>query len=95
MRRKTFDNRVIDYSELTQQHLSNIIWFEIIIHNRDADKDAWFELVSRFDNEVLPYRPDPNFIQEFDYLMGMGFLEKKLNGEYNIKYKGVIVGEIM
>ena len=86
---RTYDNRVINMEEMSHQHMSNIFYFvNNIVPNYYPDStrnyiSKW--LLIRFDNVILPFCPDPNFKNEKDYLLRMGYLKENndivVNGE--------------
>lgn len=93
MKRYTFDGRVLDYSELTHQHLSNIIWFDKIFFNR-VDDFNMSQLYERFGGKILPYQPQQAFKEEIARLELKGMLVPGLNGMTFIMYEGQIIGNI-
>ena len=54
----TANGRRIPVSELSHQHISNILWFFEIMHNT-VHPTMELELVRRFDGERLLWRPLP------------------------------------
>lgn len=89
--RITFDGKRINYSELSQQHLSNIIWFNQIFHKRNSPLEKE-ELNKRFDGERLPYKPSREFPQEIQLLKNMGCITEDDN---LICYEGEVIGEVV
>jgi hypothetical protein len=83
----TFDGRRIKYSELSDQHISNIIWYNQIIHKV---KSPLLELVLAERNifKPLEYKPLP-ISGEVKWLKDNGFIIGQ-----NIVYYGEIIGSI-
>jgi len=93
-KRSTYDGRVIDYSNLSQQHLSNIIWFNKIFWNDDESPLEKEELNKRFEGKRLPYKPSKEFEDEIKYLEAIGCIKEK-NGKELIWFDGAVIGEIV
>ena len=94
-RRITFDGRKIKYSNLEHQHLSNIYWFNTIIHNREHEYDGALlvEINNRFKGEILSYKPLKRFRGEIKTLRRIGCVLKHHDQELII-FNSKIVGEI-
>jgi hypothetical protein len=92
MKRLTFYGRVIDYSELSHQHLSNILWFNELIGWGENDSYAEGELIRRFGSIRLPYSPLRSFVMEVDALFNRGYITNK--HESDIIVKGQWVGKL-
>jgi hypothetical protein len=94
--RITFDGRAIKYSKLKHQHLSNIYWFNTVIHNRGHYFDTALigELDERFDSKILDYKPLKNFVGEINDLRRSGYLKTTKDGREIIIFNGEKVGEI-
>jgi hypothetical protein len=91
-------------SELTHQHLSNIIWWNEIFHDATYNiKSGFFkiqemlllELEQRFNNERLNWKPLP-VPDEIKYLRDMGLIMNNgdIIGNKNTKLDGKIIGNI-
>lgn len=93
-KRSTYDGRVIEYSNLSQQHLSNIIWFNKIFWNDDESPLEKEELNKRFEGKRLPYKPSKEFEDEIKYLEAIGCIKEK-NGKELIWFDGAVIGEIV
>lgn len=89
---RTYDNRRVPITEMTQQHLSNWCWYnKIVLGNDDEDVPIFFdELIERFDGELLPYRPKRDFYYEIGFLYSNGYV----NEDGKIIYENHIIGEI-
>ena len=84
-----------DFENLTHQHLSNIYWFNKVCNGYSDDKLNLFidAIRNRFENIILPYNPEYQFIEEIEYLNKRGHLiwnEDKTRAD--IVYKGKVVG---
>ena len=86
----TFSGQKLSVSEMCHQHLSNILWYNIIIMGyspsevtnlaqpgRAVDRhDVVMEQINlRFGGEILPYRPSYKFNYEIDRLEAMGLVK--------------------
>ena len=89
--RKAFDDRLMAYSQLSHQDLSNIIWFDRIFRGTSDSNLAWIELENRFNKELLPYKPSREFKEEINALTSLGAIMK----DNTIHYDGEIVGEVV
>lgn len=91
--RGTFDGRWLMYSELTHQHLSNIMWFnKLIWEDPDLDMYAVKEIKTRFNSKLLPYAPLHRFEGEIDILYAKGYITNK--NESDVIVNGVWVGAL-
>lgn len=92
----TFSGQKKDFFELDHQHLSNVYWYNKIV----IERDEWFldtilkRINDKFNGEILPYRPHPDFKSEVDALEDMKYLfwqdtEKTIA---KIIYEGIEVG---
>ena len=76
---RTWNNKTIPFNELDHQHLSNIHYFMNLVH--PAFYPKWLKegirnrLIIEF-GKILPYRPDPKFTEEKNYLRKLGFLKE-------------------
>lgn len=75
----TFDNNKVNLEEIDHQHLSNIYYFINIlfpVHYDESTKLLVGNILhKRFNDHILPYRPNIRFRNEIQYLMGQGFLK--------------------
>jgi len=99
---QTWDGRILENSEISHQHISNIYWMNIIFggEDRKALSFAKQQLKIRFNGEVLPYKPDIRFRKEIDSLYFAGYIKwdhfevwhTMRSGK--IKYNGKEIGEV-
>jgi len=91
----TWDGRKLSIGELEHQHLSNIYWFNIILHNR-VYLFVKNELEKRFDGVLLAYRPDVRFDPEIKGLEKKGLLVWNLEKTYGhiVMHDGNVIGEV-
>ena len=82
---ETFDGRVLTVDDMTHSHLSNCYWFQIIFNSSHIIKGSLLDVMintleNKFNNEILPYRPHPNFRVEIKFLelKGMVTADKKI-----------------
>lgn len=85
---RTFSGALIPASQLSHQHLSNIIHYYNIIIGRDH-KFAIQELVTRFGGVMLPYRPTIDFRSEINALVELGYTDGKPNSPIIINGKTI------
>lgn len=75
----TWDGRWIDANEISHQHLSNIYFYTHYImsmfYPASVKMGVLFLLNTRFKGAILPYHPDPKFIEERRYLEHQGWLQ--------------------
>lgn len=101
MEYKTFEDRRLNISDLSHQHLSNIYWFKLIFGGEnilESPKSGMTRKVQEkfkeFNNKILDYQPHPKFVSEIRQLDSMGLL--KWNDEKTIAdiiFRGKKVGE--
>ena len=93
----TWDGVTKKISEIDHQHLSNIIHFMAYINPNysPAIKFAMNdELMNRFGNRLLPYRPIGVYVPEMKVLRHKGYLvSTETPGYYKIIVHGKEVGE--
>ena len=75
---QTWDERIVDLHKVSHQHLSNIYYYVNFImaeYYPQSIRD-YIEVILefRFKGKKLPYKPDPNFREEWDRLRSMGWL---------------------
>jgi hypothetical protein len=86
-------------SEMSQEHLSNIIWFNQIFHNdRRSTQHAIIiaELESRYGGILLPWKPLP-IPNEIDWIRELGLITSDGNilGNRNTPgYENLVIGSI-
>jgi hypothetical protein len=91
----TWDGRSLTLGELEHQHLSNIYWFNVVMHNR-VYTFAINELEKRFNGILLAYRPDIRFDHEITKLEKKGLLvwnRDKSHG--HVVLNGNVIGEVL
>ena len=75
---QTWDKRVLSVDEISHQHLSNIYYYTHFImskyYSQPVKDDIRQMLDNRFNGEILKYKPDPKFKEEWEYLKKMGYL---------------------
>ncbi len=71
----------LSLSEVSHQHLSNILWYYEIVMDTFPPLEAKIELNARFGDIRLPYRPMSSFIQEIDYLFHHGYITNKISSD--------------
>lgn len=94
----TFDKRAIPFSELSQQHISNIYWYHKIFFPKSSMvietlPELLKEIENRFNGQLLPYRPHTNFKIEIELLVKNHMLILNLNSSTELSYKYDIVYE--
>lgn len=86
----TWDNRTVPINEMTHQHMSNIYYYINFTLPEYYDNSTRMEilqlLLTKF-GSILPYRPDPRFEWEKNYLKKLGYLRE--NNEIYIDGKKV------
>lgn len=92
-KRRTYDGRETDYSTMTQQHLSNIFWYNHILMNGNFDNELLRQIDTRFNGKILSYKPVLNFKLEIKALYKRGFLKfNELENRWEVMFQHVIVG---
>jgi hypothetical protein len=76
-------------SEIDHQHLSNIIWFDKIFKCFNNIGSVYLELLNRFNNELLPYKPLP-ITNEIMNLRELNMVDK----HNNIIFENKIIGNL-
>ena len=97
---KTWNGKLKLIGEIDHQHLSNIYWFHLIMWDK---KYIWAleEIKSRFNGQLLPYKPHIDFKDEINWLESHGMITWNETTEFEfvrsgiIKYKGTNIGEIV
>ena len=94
MKYRTFENKNVDTTEIDQQHLSNIFWYQKIICEVTPPTYITDELKLRFDGKILPYKPKSTFKGELLALESLGLLRwNETKDRADIFYKNEIIGE--
>ncbi len=88
----TFYGRVMKVSELSHQHLSNILYYFELILETDQPFHIRHEINVRFGGIQLPYKPLISFKEEINELVRKGYTTGEINAP--IKVRGQWVGEI-
>lgn len=88
---RTFYGQTMDISQLSHQHMSNIMHFFRLIWDEEiqAIKD---ELDNRFGGIVLPYHPCVAFVEEIRLLTKKGYTTGELDAD--IVVDGKWIGKI-
>jgi hypothetical protein len=93
VKRRTYDGRITDYNTMTQQHLSNIFWYNSILMLGNDDDELLRQIDTRFGGEILPYKPVLDFKLEIKALHKRGFLTfNELENQWEVMYQNVVVG---
>lgn len=93
VKRRTYDGRETDYDTMTQQHLSNIFWYNSILMLGNKDDELLRQIDTRFGGEILPYKPVLDFKLEIKALHRRGYLTfNELENRWEIMYQNVVVG---
>ena len=74
MKYKNYKGQTLDFKNLTQEHLSNIYWYNTICSELGYTTLQFIldEINDRFNGELLPYRPQWEFRAEINYLEKTG-----------------------
>ena len=92
-KRRTYDGRVTDYDTMTQQHLSNIFWYNNILMDDNVDNELLRQIDNRFGGVILPYKPVLEFKLEIKALHKRGFLMfNELENRWEVTFQHVVVG---
>lgn len=72
----TFDGRRVLKCKMSQQHLSNVYWFMVVVQKFPVHEFQWVgeELRNSFNGQLLPYRPHVDFKEERKLLEDQGML---------------------
>ena len=85
-----WDNRTVSINEMTHQHMSNIYYYiNFTLPECYPDSiriEILQSLLTKF-GSILPYRPNPKFEWEKNYLKKLGYLRE--NNEIYIEGKKV------
>lgn len=88
----TFYGRSIPISQISHQHLSNILWYYELVCETKPSSHIQLELDYRFGGIRLPYYPLISFSQEIDALVDSGYTTGELNAD--IIVEGNWIGKI-
>ena len=74
MNYRNYKGQTLDFKNLTQEHLSNIYWYNTICSELGYTTLQFIldEINDRFNGELLPYRPQWEFRAEINYLEKTG-----------------------
>lgn len=90
---KTFYGKTMKISEMSHQHLSNIIHYYALVANMCPEPfEIQMEINERFGGILLPYQPLISFTSEIDYLVSKGYTTGEPNADIivNGKWIGII-----
>ena len=88
----TWDGRNVPIEEMTHQHLSNIYYYTHFVLSKQYHTCTKMEILRTLNQKfggILPYKPDPRFIQEQIYLTQLGYLRDN----NDIVIHGKVVGK--
>lgn len=88
----TFYGARIPISQLSHQHLSNIMWFYELVCSYKPVSQIQIEIDKRFGGIRLPYHPLISFPQEIDSLVNSGYTSGQPNAD--IVVDGKWIGKI-
>jgi hypothetical protein len=95
MEYKNYKGQTTNFKNVTQDHLSNIYWFNKICnrYNDDSLRFILDDINERFNGELLPYRPQWQFKAEIEFLEKNGkFVWNEQKNKADIVHHGQIVG---
>jgi len=97
MKWTTFNGRVVTIEEIDHQHLSNIFWyFKIVIGDlTHLPSELTKVLNSRFNGQLMEYRPHLQFENEIKFLEDHGMLWWTSPNRGIIVYQKEKIGEII
>ena len=96
----SFDGRSKEIEDLDDQHISNILWYYVLLVPDCDIKDRtllviYEEIIRRFGGfKPLPYRPMVNFKMEIDGLKEKGYI-KGIGLNEDIIVDGEVVGQVV
>lgn len=88
MKRMTFYGRMYEYSEMSHQHLSNVLWFGELF-GWYSDEHAQAEINERFGGIKLPYSPMISFKQEIDLLVQHNYVTNTIDSDIIVNGKWI------
>lgn len=88
----TFYGTKMRVSEISHQHLSNILWYYKLVVKSKPTQHIQSELEKRFGGILLPYSPLLSFPEEIQALVNQGYTTGHPNAD--IKVNGEWVGKI-
>jgi hypothetical protein len=90
---RTFYGKNIKISELSHQHMSNIIhYYALVATICNEPWEIQMEIKERFGGILLPYHPLISFTSEIDYLVSQGYTTGEPNAD--IVVNGKWIGKI-
>jgi len=89
---RTFYGKDVRFSDMTHQHLSNVIWYYKLVCKSEPHVEILNELKERFGGFLLPYVPLTSFTEEIQYLIRHGYTTG--HHKADIIVDGVWVGKI-
>ena len=94
----SFNGKTHTVETMNHQHISNIVWYyKLLVGATQREKTLKIimaEIGSRFDGEVLPYRPMDSFKIEIDELRRKGYIQDNGLNE-DIVVDGEKIGEVI
>jgi hypothetical protein len=86
------DTRLVDH-----QHLSNCVYFGILVMGATKDYVQPYidEIEKRFENKILPYRPHPLYNWEISQLINRGWIYINDGGNVLIINQKKVIGEVL
>jgi hypothetical protein len=85
----TFYGRQTPISQISHQHLSNILWYYELVTNLAVTPLIQAEIDERFGGIRLPYKPLHSFTYEIDALYDMGYITDKISSDIIVDGKWV------
>lgn len=82
IRWESYNGKIKVLKYIDHQHLSNIHYFMNLIHPKHYERNLRIivrEMLIKKYGKILPYRPDPSFVHETEFLKKLGYL--KNNGD--------------
>jgi len=79
---RTWDGRMVDFLNINHQHLSNIHYYQNLIHPElypKSQKEFIRTLLLHRFGRILPYHPHPNFMYEREMLSKLGYLKNNVD----------------
>lgn len=85
----TFYGGIIKVSDLSHQHLSNILWYFDLVMEMGHLQPIQTELDRRFGGIQLPYHPNLAFRSEIDTLVKKGYTTHEIDAPIIVKGKWI------
>jgi hypothetical protein len=86
---RTFYNHDIFISELSHQHLSNILWYYELINVGPVSPLIQTEIDNRFGGIRLPYYPLHSFRYEVNFLYNRGYISDRHDSDIIVNGKWI------